>query len=231
MTETAAIALKDVAKSFAEGDRPHVVFQTLSAEFRHHELTAVLGRSGCGKSTILNLISGLERPDRGEVFLLGHPLTQMNDRARSLLRRVNVGFVFQFFNLIPTLTVAENLHLTLRLAGVRRREAGQRIHELLAKVGLADRAAGFPDRLSGGEQQRIAIIRALAHRPAIVLADEPTGNLDDDTAKDVLDLFVSMVRDEGTTVVLVTHAANAARFADRVVFLRGDELTDSAPTP
>ncbi len=229
MKDSAVITLRNIAKSFPEGDAPHVVFRELSADFRRNELTAVLGRSGSGKSTILNLISGLEAPDRGEVTLLGNRLTTMSDTARSVLRRVNVGFVFQFFNLVPTLTVSENLHLTLRLAGAGRRPAAQRIAELLARVGLSDRAGSFPDRLSGGEQQRVAIIRALAHRPAVVLADEPTGNLDDQTATEVLDLFVDMVRDEGATVVLVTHAGNASRFADRLLYLHGDELTPNSP--
>jgi putative ABC transport system ATP-binding protein len=169
-----------------------------------------LGKSGSGKSTLLNLLSGLERPDEGEVLVDGQSLNALDDTELSLLRRNKLGFVFQFFNLLPTLTVKENLLLPLELSRKRKNPL-----ELLQRVGLEDRADAFPDRLSGGEQQRVAVARALIHDPVLVLADEPTGNLDETTGRQVLDLLVEMTR--GKTLLMVTHNLELAQRADRTL--------------
>ena len=222
------ISLRGVAKSFEEGGRRRVVFQDLDGRFQRGEFTVLLGRSGTGKSTLLNLISGIDVPDSGDVLFDGRPITRLTDTERTLLRRRNIGFVFQFFNLIPTLTVQENLVLPLELNGAftaRSRDAGRaRVQALLEQVGLADRAASFPDRLSGGEQQRVAIVRALAHDPPVVLADEPTGNLDAQTGHEILALLADLVREAGKTLVMVTHSSEAAALADRVLVMEDGRL-------
>ena len=181
----------------------------------------LVGRSGEGKSTLLNLIAGMDRPDAGEVVVAGQPLHSLSERARTLFRRRHVGFVFQHYNLVPTLTVEENVRFLLDLDGVP--EARPRALALLAEVGLEDRAGAFPDRLSGGEQQRVAVARALAHRPALVLADEPTGDLDAATGARVLDLLENLAREEGGTLLVVTHDPAPLSRAD-VVFRLSDGL-------
>ena len=230
--ETAAapiIEATGICKSFREGDRERVVFADATLSIARGEWVFLLGRSGSGKSTLLNLLSGIDLPDRGDVLVDGSPINRLAERERTLFRRRHVGFVFQFYNLIPTLTVEENVLLPLELVGELTPAHRRSARELLAAVGLADRASSYPDRLSGGEQQRIAVIRALVHRPAVVLADEPTGNLDAETGQQVLDLFDRLVRGAGATLVLVTHSAEVARRADRVLTIRDGRLAECAP--
>jgi putative ABC transport system ATP-binding protein len=189
------------------------------------ELVAVMGPSGSGKSTLLHLLGGLDRPTAGRVLLEGERIDDRSEAALALMRRRRVGFVFQFFNLIGNLTVGENVELPALLAGASPREARSRREELLAELGVAGRARAVPAQLSGGEQQRVAIARALVNRPAVLLADEPTGNLDSGTARDVLELL-RLARDRGQTILLVTHDARVAAAADRVVTMRDGLLVD-----
>jgi len=195
-------------------------------DFRRGEMVALLGPSGSGKSTLLNLVSGIDAPDGGSVEVEGTELTRMGERDRTLFRRRHIGFVFQFFNLLPTLTVEENLLLPFELTGRVGEEERSRARALLERVGLGDRGETFPDRLSGGEQQRVAVARAVVHSPTLVLADEPTGNLDVETGSRVLDLLEELVRKSGTTLLLVTHAPEVASRADRILTLRGGKLVE-----
>lgn len=183
------------------------------------ERVAILGPSGCGKSTLLNLISGIDLPDSGSVRIGDLDVTSMKERERTLFRRDHVGFVFQFFNLLPTLTVLENLLLPAELTGGVSPSDQQWARELLARVGLAEREGTFPDRLSGGEQQRVAIARALVHRPGLVLADEPTGNLDQDTGQHVAALLDELVSSQKSTLVVVTHSQELAARMDRILYV------------
>lgn len=192
------------------------------------EVVAVMGRSGAGKSTLLNLVSGIDRPDSGSVEVDGREVSALGEPQRTLYRRAQVGFVYQFFNLIPTLDVAENVRLVLELNGVHGSAARERTRAVLADVGLAARGASPIDQLSGGEQQRVAIARALVHRPQLLLADEPTGNLDDDTAREVLAVLLAAVREQGATLLMVTHDLALARSADRVLELREGRLHPAA---
>lgn len=186
------------------------VLSGLTLQATSGETVALLGASGSGKSTLLNIISGLVLPDSGRVALDGEDLTQLSSAERTLFRRKKIGFVFQFFHLIPTLTVEENLRLPLQLNGLDDEQGRARVQRLLSRVGLSHRAGSFPDRLSGGEQQRVAVCRALAHRPPVVLADEPTGNLDHKTADEVLDLLLQMAGEEQTALLVVTHSLEVA---------------------
>jgi putative ABC transport system ATP-binding protein len=190
------------------------------------EIGVLIGRSGSGKSTVLNLISGIDRPTGGTVRVNGAELTSLDEGARTRFRREHIGFIFQFFNLIPLLTVEENLLLPLELLG--RADARGRAHALalLERVGLADRAQTYPDRLSGGEQQRVAVARALVHDPALVLADEPTGNLDADAAHVVIDLLDGLARELGKTVVMATHSREVIGVADRVFLIQQGQLVE-----
>jgi putative ABC transport system ATP-binding protein len=225
MTLAPAVRLEQVTKSFVEGGRAREVLRGISLAVAQGELVALVGRSGSGKSTLLNLVAALDRPTSGHLEVGGRDLGGLDERSRTLFRRRHVGFVFQFFNLLPTLTVEENVLLPLELVG-RRTDAAARAEarRLLAAVGLEDRARSFPDRLSGGEQQRVAVARALAHDPALVLADEPTGALDGDTGRAVLDLLVALARDRGKAVLLVTHSDAVAAAADRVLVLDSGRL-------
>ncbi len=191
------------------------------------QFLAILGKSGSGKTTLLNLISGIDRADGGEIYLNGERLTGLKEPARTLFRRERIGFIFQFFNLISTLTVWENVTLPLDLAGMLNGHGNKRAAEILEAVGLLDRCNTYPDRLSGGEQQRVAIARALAHDPLVVLADEPTGNLDEETGKSILALLEGLTRGAGKNLILVTHSAEAAGHADRVVTLRDGKFDET----
>jgi putative ABC transport system ATP-binding protein len=232
---TPLIELRDVSKSYQEGSgrdggTRHLVLDRVDQRFGRGEIVALLGRSGSGKSTLLNLIAGIDLPDRGEVLVDGRALHRMSDLERTLHRR-SVGFVFQFFNLVPTLTVGENLLLPLELAAGRRAASQRdRALDLLRRVGLGDRAASFPDTLSGGEQQRVALARALVHRPRLVLADEPTGNLDEETGGIVLDLLRSLCGGDGPTLVMATHSRAVADIAHRVLHLEHGKLV-AHPSP
>jgi len=227
--DTVPIAeVERVSCAYLEGETRHEILHEVSATVARGETVALLGRSGSGKSTLLNVISGLARPASGRIRIAGRELTALDERARTLLRRRSIGFVYQFFNLIDTLSVEDNILLPLELDG--RADADGRRHalDLLAEVGLEARRASFPDRLSGGEQQRVALVRALVHAPALVLADEPTGNLDTETGALMLALLDRLVRRAGHSLLLVTHSAEIAARADRVLHLADGRL---APTP
>ncbi|MCC5858532.1 MAG: ABC transporter ATP-binding protein [Ectothiorhodospiraceae bacterium] len=213
------IRLRGLDKCYREGDRDRVVLRDFSLDVAEGQRLALVGRSGSGKSTLLNLISGMDAPDAGGISVGGIRVDQLGERDRTLFRRRHIGFVFQFFNLIPTLTVRENLMLPLQLLGRTGALAGAPAMELLAQVGLADRGDSFPEQLSGGEQQRVAIARALIHRPRVLLADEPTGTLDEETGALVLTLLDELTAAHGMTVVMVTHSPEVAARMDRVIRL------------
>jgi putative ABC transport system ATP-binding protein len=218
--------LEHLSKSFQEGPHTRTVLRDVSATFGRGESVAIVGESGSGKSTLLNLISGIDRADGGAIWLDGQELTALDERRRTLFRRRHVGFVFQFFNLLPTFTVWENVLLPLELNGIDGTEATRRAQSLLDAVGLGTRGDTFPDRLSGGEQQRVAIARALIHDPRLVLADEPTGNLDEETGHRVLTLLDRLTRRVSKNLILVTHSLEAASYADRIMYLKDGQLVD-----
>jgi putative ABC transport system ATP-binding protein len=221
---TAFLRFHDLTKSYYEGDKRRVVLQNAHAEFHPGEITVILGKSGSGKSTLLNLISGIDAPDSGQIWVDGKELTSLGERERTLFRRASIGFIFQFFNLIPTLTVGENVVLPLELNRIPRLQAHQKARDLLDTVGLLDRWDTFPDKLSGGEQQRVALARALVHDPILILADEPTGNLDEETGAQVLALLTRLVRKQDRTLLMVTHNMESASHADRVLRLTHGQL-------
>ena len=222
------IQLRGLHRRFREGEREHVVLDGVDLDIRRGETVALRGRSGSGKSTLLNLIGGIDAPDEGTVTVAGVDLTGLSERDRTLFRREHIGFVYQAFNLVPTLNVADNVRLVLELNKVPASRASARIDELLEAVGLGDRADSYPDVLSGGEQQRVAIARALAHEPAVLLVDEPTGNLDDATAEGVLALLDSLVHAGGRTMLIATHSVQVASHCDRILELHNGRLEDSA---
>jgi len=220
------VELRGVSKGYQEGERHHDVLVDVDARVLAGEILVLLGRSGSGKSTLLNLVSGIDLPDMGDIVVDGVTINHVTERERTLFRRDHIGFIFQFFNLVPTLTVLENLLLPLDLAGRTGPGETDRAVELLENVGLADRASSYPDKLSGGEQQRVAVARALVHEPRLVLADEPTGNLDMETGRRVLSLLESMVRSAGATMLMVTHSREVAGLADRLMTLRDGQLVE-----
>jgi putative ABC transport system ATP-binding protein len=221
------LRLDRLSKTYLEGEKRRVVLHDTTVCFRKGEFVAILGKSGSGKTTLLNLISGIDLADQGSIVLGGQDLTALDDHQRTLFRRQNIGFIFQFFNLIPTLSVIENVLLPLELNGWSNGNGRKRAEEMLDAVDLLNRAGTFPDRLSGGEQQRVAIARALVHNPLLVLADEPTGNLDDGTGKQVMDLLDQLTRKSGRNLILVTHSPEAAAFADRVLMLKDGQLLET----
>lgn len=224
------LRIANLNKSYREGERVRAVLKNANLEVARGEVVAILGKSGSGKTTLLNLVSGIDRADSGEIYLEDLHITGLSERAWTLFRRQSVGFIFQFFNLIPTLSVWENLVLPLELNGLTKPTNFERAGLLLERVGLLDRKDAFPDRLSGGEQQRVAIARALVHDPALVLADEPTGNLDEDTGSQVLVLLEQLTRQAGKSMLLVTHSTEAASIADRVFALREGHLVEQEVT-
>jgi len=221
------IEIRGLTRVYVEGGREHAVLRGAAAVIRRGELAVLLGRSGSGKSTLLNLIAGIDLPTAGEVVIDGVPLSRLDERRRTLFRRDHIGFVFQFFNLLPTLTVEENLLLPLELKGRVGAAGRQAARALLGEVGLADRGGSFPDRLSGGEQQRLAVARALVHDPLLVLADEPTGNLDLETGLAVLELLDRLTRRAGKTMIMVTHSPEVVGLADRVFRIVGCRLVET----
>src|SRR3990172_2737195 len=224
------IQIANVSKSYSEGEKRHYVLREAKLAAKQGEFIALLGASGSGKSTLLNLLSGIDEADSGAIWLDGKNLIAMNEAERTLFRREHIGFIFQFFNLLPTLTVIENVSLPLELAGVAPGAARSKASQLLKAVNLDGRQNSFPDRLSGGEQQRVAIARALVHDPLLVLADEPTGNLDEDTGEQVLTLLDDLTRRRGKNLILVTHSQGNAAHADRILRLRNGQLLEE-PAP
>jgi putative ABC transport system ATP-binding protein len=223
------LRLQNVAHGYREAGGWREVLRGVDLKVNKGEQMALVGQSGSGKSTLLHLMGGLDSPRSGRILFEGIDLSDLAEPRRTLWRRQHVGFIYQFFNLIPTLTVIENVLLPLELNGISESAGRHEGLDLLKEVGLADRADTYPDRLSGGEQQRVAIVRALIHQPPLVLADEPTGNLDAGTGEQVLDLLDRLVRAKGHTLILVTHSAEVARRADRVVRLVGGKLaTDTS---
>ncbi len=217
------VRLAKVSKAYDS----HVVLADINLDVSPGEFVVIVGRSGSGKSTLLNLIAGLDFASSGEIRLLGHSLTELTEEQRAKVRCHSLGFVFQFFNLIPTLTVAENIRLPMALNGIAKKEAKSRTSTLLHDLAMAECGQRFPEELSGGEQQRIAIARAMAHRPAVVLADEPTGNLDLETARDVLELLDQTCRAQGTTLIMATHSREVIGLADRVLTIRDSHLQEA----
>ena len=217
------LSISNLSKSYG-GARPRQVLRDISLEVRRGEYVAIVGESGVGKSTLLNLIAGLDLPDHGSIALDGTELTSLDDDARTLVRRGRIGFVFQAFHLLPHLTAGQNVALPLSLNAVDPAAVAERVSVVLAAVGLSAAAGAYPRELSGGELQRVAIARALVHRPLLALADEPTGNLDADTAGQILALLREQVKANGGVGILVTHSAAAAATADRVLTLTADGL-------
>ena len=214
------IRCTDVGKVYQQGESRIIALAGVSLEIPQGGFAAVLGQSGSGKSTLLHLIGGLDRPSSGELLVDGRLIGQMADDQVTLFRRNQIGFIFQFFNLLPTLTAAENIALPFVLDGRSKAEADARAAALLAKVGLQHRQQHLPEALSGGEIQRVAVARALAFNPPILLADEPTGNLDSQNGSAILELLRLVNRQDGCTIVMVTHSEEAAGYADRKIYLR-----------
>ncbi len=215
-TPSKIVQIRNLTKHYDEGSQSRKVLDNVNLEIEEGEFFVMLGKSGSGKSTLLNLISGIDHADSGQIMIGDTDITALNEKRQTLFRRDKIGIIFQFFNLIPTLTVLENITLPGELRGDNRRTVEKLGRALLDRVGLVDRAETYPDRLSGGEQQRVAIARALAHEPMLVLADEPTGNLDEDTGQTVLKLLLELTRDAGKTLVMATHNPEILPFADRV---------------
>jgi putative ABC transport system ATP-binding protein len=221
----AVLEAKALAKTYDSGGVDVLALRGVDLTVEEGEFVAVMGPSGCGKSTFLHLLGGLDRPTAGEVVLSGARIDALSEARRAQLRRKQIGFVFQFLNLIPNLTSGENVELAARIAGASAADARSRRGELFDRLGVSDKADALPAHLSGGQQQRVALARALVNKPAVVFADEPTGNLDTDSAQEVLALLRS-ARDDGQTIVLVTHDARVAASADRIVTLRDGLVTD-----
>jgi putative ABC transport system ATP-binding protein len=218
------LELKRVSKKYIEGKSEHIVLNNLNLSVKEGEIIILFGKSGSGKSTLLNIISGIDTPDSGNVLIGGADITRLDEKERTLIRRNKIGFIFQFFNLIPTLTVKENLLLPLELSEIKNEE--EKINSILGELELLERSNTYPDKLSGGEQQRIAIARALIHEPDIILADEPTGNLDYETSLQIIDLLDRVVKKEGKTMIMVTHSRDVIGLADRIFSLREGRLKD-----
>jgi putative ABC transport system ATP-binding protein len=220
--ETAVVQAHDVTRRYGAGDTAVEALRGVSLDVPRGRLTAVMGASGSGKSTLMHILAGLDRPTTGEVVIAGEDITRMNDTDLTKLRRRHIGFVFQFFNLLPMLTAEENVLLPLSIAGEKPDRVW--VDDLMHKTGLVDRLTHRPAELSGGQQQRVAIARALVSRPTVVFADEPTGNLDSKTGAEILELLRQSVADYGQTTVMVTHDPSAAAIADRVLFLADGKL-------
>ncbi|MDP9313195.1 MAG: ABC transporter ATP-binding protein [Chloroflexota bacterium] len=218
-TAAPIISARKLARRYAMGKEAVMALNGVDLEIQRGEFVALIGPSGSGKSTLLNLIGGLDRPTSGEIWIEDLELGKATDKRLVHYRRDRIGFIFQSFNLLPTRSAAENVEVPLMLAGVGRRQRRERALQLLAQVGLAKRAGHKPNELSGGEMQRVAVARALANQPALLLADEPTGNLDSKTGKEILNLLRDTIQAQGLTMVLVTHDLNVASYADRIVHM------------
>jgi putative ABC transport system ATP-binding protein len=225
-----SVSCRGVQRTFRSGTRETNAVRGVDLDVAPGEWVAIMGPSGCGKSTLLHLLGGLDSPDAGTVSVDGEDVGRLSETERALLRRKRIGYVFQFFNLVQDFTVAENVELPMLLAGQRRHAARRRRRELLEAVGLADAADASPSQLSGGQQQRVAIARALANRPGVLLADEPTGNLDTESARQVLSLLRAQ-HDAGQTIVMVTHDARVAAAADRLLVMEDGRFTATGAAP
>lgn len=224
------VSLREISKSYFDLGQRRDVLSNVSLDVNRGDFLAILGSSGSGKTTLLHLIGGIDSPDSGTIAIDGIDITSLGDTERTLFRRRHVGMVFQLFNLIPTLTVWENVLLPAELEGSSDSARRDQAAELLQRVGLGDRHSTFPDRLSGGEQQRVAIVRALAHQPHIVLADEPTGNLDAENSEQVLSLLLALTRESGRTLLMATHDHEIARQASHICRLQGGTLNTQPAT-
>ncbi len=224
-SEEALVSLRDIAKSYRRGPQVVPVLTRISFDIAAGEFLALMGPSGSGKSTLLNLVAGIDRPDSGELRVAGEDIVRLGERALADWRARHVGFIFQFYNLMPVLSALENVELPLLLAPLSRRQRRSRAELALDLVGLSDRLAHFPSELSGGQQQRVAIARALVTDPTLIVADEPTGDLDRDSAAEVLGLMQRLNREMGKTVIMVTHDSRAAAHAHAIMHLEKGELS------
>jgi putative ABC transport system ATP-binding protein len=216
------IRLENVSKRYSEGKVFHNILNDVSLDIYEGEIIILYGKSGSGKSTPLNLLAGIDLPDKGNIYFEGTNITALSEKERTLFRRKRIGFIFQFFNLIPTLTVSENLKLPLELNSV----PFERVTGILEEVGLSEKYNSYPDVMSGGEQQRVAIARALIHNPDFILADEPTGNLDLDTSKQIIELIDRIVKQQGKTMIMATHSRDVMGLADRILTLKDGKFTE-----
>ncbi|MGA0935872.1 MAG: ABC transporter ATP-binding protein [Pseudohongiellaceae bacterium] len=227
-TATSFIRLDGVTHSYQEAGNRHQVLRNIDLAIAGGEKVALLGRSGSGKSTLLNLVSGIDLPDSGTITLDGMVINTLDETRRTRFRRAQIGFIYQFFNLVPSLTAVENVALVLELNGITGQSARDQSIAMLARLGVAGKADSFPSRLSGGEQQRVAMARALVHAPGIVLADEPTGNLDARTGDQVLAVLHEVLGERGSALLMVTHSLAVARTADRIITLEEGVITEQA---
>ena len=222
------IQAEKLTKTYGSGATAVTALHHVNLTIQEGEFVAIMGPSGCGKSTLMHLLGGLDKPSEGHVIIGGHNLTDLNDQKLTELRRRKIGFVFQFFNLIPVLNAVENAALPVTLDGVKPLEAKKKAAEWLTRFGLSDRLAHRPDQLSGGQQQRVAIARALIADPELILADEPTGNLDTRSSDEIAGLLRDVSKQYGRTVVIVTHDPRIAAYADRIIFLKDGSVVDEA---
>lgn len=218
------IEIKNICKSFGEKDNRTQVLKNVSLCINKGEFISLMGASGSGKSTLLYLIGGLDSPDSGEIFLGGKNLAGMKDRELSMIRRSSMGFVFQFFNLVQNLSVEDNIMLPLIMDGRNPKKYADKLTEILDIVGLSDKRKSFPNQLSGGQQQRCAIARSVIYEPEILLADEPTGNLDSKSGNEIMALFSKLGREKGITILMVTHSEESASYADRIITLSDGQI-------
>jgi putative ABC transport system ATP-binding protein len=224
MQSTIILKAQDLRRVYSDGEAPVEALRSVSLQLESGDFVAIVGPSGCGKSSLLHLCGAMDRPSSGTITFEGESLERLNDDQLTRLRRERIGFVFQFFNLLPTLTVAENVALPLLLAGVRSQEADAAAEKWIARIGLVPRRGHYPQQLSGGEMQRAAIARAVVHRPALLIADEPTGNLDSANGARVLELLLGLNSEIGATVLLATHSPEIAAGAKRVIHMRDGTL-------
>ncbi|MCB0169577.1 MAG: ABC transporter ATP-binding protein [Anaerolineae bacterium] len=215
MNQPPIVELKNLTKSYTEGKQSRVILDKVNLSFDPGEFILLLGQSGSGKSTLLNLISGIDAPDSGDIFVNGTAINRLSEHQRTLFRREHIGFIFQFFNLIPTLTVTENITLPMQLNGGVNAAKDKEVKAMIERVGLSHRQDAFPDRLSGGEQQRVAILRAVLHNPTVLLADEPTGNLDEETGQTIIELLLELTRQANKTLIMASHNPEYIALADK----------------